>query len=117
MIYHLAEWLAWQACLHQDAYRCASLDAEGFIHCSTREQLTATANRYYQNRKDLVLLCLDESRLEVPLLYEKSASTGDVYPHVYGSISKKAIISTHLVLPGADGFFNLDNSNGSAGIF
>jgi uncharacterized protein (DUF952 family) len=117
MIFHLAEKVTWEACLKQDFYVCKSFSQEGFIHCSTLQQLTATANRYYSNRNDLVLLCLDENALQSPLLYEKAASTGELFPHIYGNINKTAIRKLLVILPDETGTFDLDNVLGSAGIF
>lgn len=47
-----------------------SLAGEGFVHCSTRAQLLATAERYYPGRTDLRVLQLDPNRLVAELRYE-----------------------------------------------
>lgn len=117
MIFHLAEKATWEASFDQQFYSCASLIQEGFIHCSTREQLLATANRYYQGRNDLLLLCLNEEKLTASLVYEKSPSTGEFFPHLYGPINKTAILKTIPFLPDAQGIFKLNNLDGSDGIF
>ncbi len=41
-----------------------SLDAEGFIHCSTiAHQAIETANLYYRGQHDLLVLRIDERKL------------------------------------------------------
>ena len=58
MILHICSAAEWQAS-HDDHYRCASLDHEGFIHCSRPEQVVEVAGRLFQGRRDLVLLVID----------------------------------------------------------
>lgn len=80
-IYHLAEPTRWPA----DPYVAESLATEGFIHCSTAEQLSQTYDRYYAGRRDLVLLTVDPAALDVRVEHE--------FPHVYGHIPASAVIS------------------------
>lgn len=81
----------------------ASLEAEGFVHCSTREQLLATAERYFSGEDGLRVLQLDESRLAAELRYEESTG-GDRFPHIYGPINSDAIVR-ETVLERRDGRF------------
>ena len=39
--------------------RGVTLEQEGFIHCSTRDQVEATANRFYGDVEQLVVLTID----------------------------------------------------------
>jgi len=55
---------------------------EGFVHCSTRDQLAGTIERHFAGVDELVLLELDQVRLGAALRWEESRP-GAVYPHVY----------------------------------
>lgn len=107
MIYHIASESAWQAAERQGSYRADSLDSEGFIHCSTRDQLVEVANRLYRDRRDLVLLCIDDGRVDAEIRYENLEGGRQPYPHVYGEIDLDAICDALLYEPGPDGTFGL----------
>ena len=62
-IFHLALPEDWQGAFETGEYRWSTrgqtLDAVGFIHCSTAVQIEATANRFYGDLAHLVLLTID----------------------------------------------------------
>lgn len=99
-ILHIATWADWNAARAAGSYRPASLDREGFIHCSTATQVVGSANKYFRGRTDLVLLCIDESRIAVTVRYEPPAEVGGVrdaraderFPHVYGPLDLDAVV-------------------------
>ena len=103
VLFHIAEQPFWDAAVVSSEYRVPSLDAEGFIHLSTRAQFVATANRYYIGRSDLILLEVDESTLE-DLRYEVSTND-ELFPHLYGVLPVSVVVRTHIFLPSADGTF------------
>jgi uncharacterized protein (DUF952 family) len=80
------------AALDAGAYAAASLESEGFIHCSTREQVVRTANRFYRGRAGLVLLCIDATALGSALRFEPA--DGELFPHCYGEIPLESIVAT-----------------------
>ncbi len=94
LIYHIVlpdDWAAFQG----EMYTSASLDTEGFIHCSFAEQLEDVIQRYYAKEQKLVVLEIESERLMSRMLLE--ASTNDeIYPHVYGPINRKAIVRTEV---------------------
>ena len=57
---------------------------DGFVHCSTREQLGRTALRHFADEPDLVVAVLDGDAVGEWLRWEPS-SNGDRFPHVYAS--------------------------------
>lgn len=74
----------------------ASLESEGFVHCSTGEQLLATARRYYAGVTGLRVLVLDPQRLTAELRYEMPAgahSPRELFPHIYGPLNREAIVA------------------------
>jgi len=68
-----------------------SLEAEGFIHCSTPEQVLTPANERFAGRNDLVLLVIDPALVSSPIVVEDSYGSGTEYPHIYGTIPTKAV--------------------------
>jgi len=95
-ILHLTERALWDAARAQGTYeistRGRTLREEGFIHCSTRAQLPATARRFFDGVDDLVVLVIDPARLDVPLKYESNKPGGEEFPHVYGPIPVDAVV-------------------------
>ena len=73
MIYHLTDRAAWEDARARGKYNAPSLDSEGFIHCSTREQVLDVANQHYRGEAGLLLLCIDENRLRAKLRWEAPA--------------------------------------------
>lgn len=69
-----------------------SLQSEGFIHCSTRDQVLIPANERFAGRDDLVLLIIDEERVTSPVRYEDCYQSGTAFPHVYGPIDWDAVV-------------------------
>ncbi len=90
-IYHVAGESEWKNCLADAYYKPNLYEQEGFIHCCTKPQLSGVLHRYYQGRTELLLLHLDESQLECEVKYE-AATDGELFPHLYGTINKGAII-------------------------
>ncbi len=115
MIFHIANKDEWERSLRGGSYEPATLKTEGFVHCSTREQLAATANRFFRGRSDLVLLCIDSRLLRAELRFETPADPSDdrarqQFPHVYGPIHVDAVTRVLDFRSGADGSFSLPAS-------
>lgn len=91
MIYHIATSEDWNLHLTNSTYEPRAFLKEGFIHCSTKEQVPGVLQRYYAGARDLILLHVDEGKLTVLLKYEE-ATNGELFPHVYGPINKDAIV-------------------------
>jgi len=96
MIYHIATSEDWNLYLAKSTYEPQAYMKEGFIHCSTLEQVPGVLQRYYSGVKNLILLHIDESRLTAELKYEEAASH-ELFPHVFGPINKDAIITQELL--------------------
>jgi uncharacterized protein (DUF952 family) len=100
MILHIAIRADWDAARAAGSYRPASVEHEGFIHCSTIDQVVGTADRYFRGRDDLVLLCIDDLRVAGELRHEPPAviggspdrRTGELFPHLYGPLPLDAVI-------------------------
>lgn len=92
IIYHIVSKAQWEAQQDASSYYAEHFEKEQFIHASTRSQLNATANRYYQQETSIYVLHIDTTLLTVALKYERSASLQEDFPHIYGGINKEAII-------------------------
>ncbi len=87
-------------------YRPDSVDASGFIHASPAEQLTRVANKYYADRKDVRLLCVDPLRVKAEIRWEPA--TGGLYPHIYGPLNLDAVVRIRRVQADSDGRIRID---------
>lgn len=91
-------------------YRAASLDVEGFIHCSDFGTVHLPANALFAGRTDLVLLTIEPAELEHELRWERplvGPPDGPWFPHVYGPINTDAVVDVIDFPPGPDGTFTL----------
>ena len=102
-ILHICPAEDWNKAIKDRLYRAASLETEGFIHCSKPEQILAVANRYFSGVEELVLLWLDPGKLTAELRYE--ISEGDVYPHIYGPLNLETVFAVTKISPESDGVF------------
>jgi uncharacterized protein (DUF952 family) len=99
-ILHITTRAEWDAARAAGSYRPTSLAREGFIHCSTPAQAVGSAARYFRGRTDLILLCIDESRVAGDLRYEPPAAVGGApdpragerFPHLYGPLALDAVV-------------------------
>lgn len=106
MIYHLTSRAAWAKAQVEKVYVHESLAREGFIHCSTGEQLEATANRYFKSEPSILVLVIDPKKVKAEIKVEQSAHGW--YPHIYGTLPVEAVIISHEVERGSDGLFHLN---------
>ena len=114
MIYHIASRSAWEEAQTHGQYSAPSLQSEGFIHCSTRDQVLDVANEFYRGQPDLLLLCIDANRLRAELRWEapahpkpletSRASSATRFPHLYGLLNLDAVLVVHELSEGAYGF-------------
>jgi uncharacterized protein (DUF952 family) len=111
-ILHITHRNEWEASVSSGYYAPDSLDAEGFIHCSTFEQTVETANRYFANQQDLVLVCIDTAKTDAKVKYEGPAGVQDprtelLFPHIYGPLNLSAVVQVAEFVPNEDGEFEL----------
>ena len=110
MIYHIASNSDWEDALKAGVYSADSLQTEGFIHCSTSEQVLAVANRFYQGHTDLMLLSIDEVQFKLPIRYENLEGGTERFPHVYAAIPLPAIVRSVPFPPLDNGSFEFPSS-------
>jgi uncharacterized protein (DUF952 family) len=104
-IYHLIAPSVWRQ-QGPEPYRHASLESEGFIHCSNREQVAWAANKFYGTQSELAALVIDADRLTSPLR-DEDPGIGTPFPHIYGPINRDAIVAVEPLRRTPDGKWEL----------
>ncbi len=100
-LYHLVPRRTWEENPGQP-FRADSLRSEGFIHCSFADQVAGSANRFYADQQDLLVLHIDPAQLSSPVKEEPSG-TGELFPHIYGPIPRDAVVRVQVLQRGSDG--------------
>lgn len=91
MIFHIATRDSWDEAARAGTYRAETLETEGFIHCSTAEQVAQVANVRFRGREDLLLLWIDESRVRAEIKWEEASDGTGTFPHIYGPLDIDAV--------------------------
>jgi uncharacterized protein (DUF952 family) len=117
LIFHITSRLEWQAAQARGDYRAPSLETEGFIHMSTSKQVLHVANAFYRGQSGLVLLVVDETRINPQVKWAAPAgppapgiSQDDKFPHVYGPLNLDTVVDVLDFNPDANGNFQLPAS-------
>lgn len=108
VLVHICGAEEWRSAQDDGVLRPDSLASHGFVHLSTPGQVHLPANRLYAGRSDLVLLRVDPARLSSPIRWEPGVPSDPdamVFPHLYGPLPTKAVISVTRYEPGGDGVF------------
>ena len=106
-IFHITPKEKWKRSSSRSQYTEDSLQSEGFIHCSTAEQVIDTANKHFKGQSDLVLLKIDTSDIVSAIAYEANVENGETYPHIFGPIAHDAIKEVIELHVSSDGTFSL----------
>jgi uncharacterized protein (DUF952 family) len=109
-IYHILTVEEWEQANAVRVYRPDSLDEDGYIHAGYLEQILDVANILFPGEPDLVLLCIDPSRVTTPIredLVEFPEGTHSLHPHFYGPLNLDAVVQVVPLPPSPDGTFNL----------
>jgi len=92
-LFHITTRAAWAAAQASGVYEPASLRSEGFIHLSTAEQWRTTLARFFATQRELVLLTIDPTDLDVR--FERA--DGDDFPHLYGALPIAAVVAVEAI--------------------
>jgi uncharacterized protein (DUF952 family) len=89
--YHLVPADDWAAADPDEPYAAASLAMEGFIHCTDgMVEVVATANRHYRDDpRAFLVLTVDLEASGSPWRIDDERG---IYPHVFGTIDRAAVI-------------------------
>jgi uncharacterized protein (DUF952 family)/(2Fe-2S) ferredoxin len=105
-ILHITQRQAWATAKDLGTYRSNTLDSEGFIHCSTIAQVIGSANRFFKDQKDLVILIINVDRVTPEIRYE-GADSNNLFPHIYGALNIDAVMQSIDLESNPDGSFIL----------
>jgi uncharacterized protein (DUF952 family) len=93
---HVTTREAWEGARATGLYEGDSLEAEGFIHCCTEDQLEGVVERFFAGGgPGLVILFIDPERVTSEIRWE------DGFPHVYGPLEIEAVTSAAPLLSGS----------------
>lgn len=96
-IFHVATDDDWQQARVSGSYTTSTygvtLEQEGFIHASRRDQVQPVLERFYgEAPAPLVLLEIETDLLDVPWREEDVA--GETFPHIYGPLDVRAVVAS-----------------------
>jgi uncharacterized protein (DUF952 family)/protein-tyrosine phosphatase len=95
MIYHLTTQPEWQKAQEEGIYIPGGFEEDGFIHCSDHYQIKSTANRFFRDTPQLIVLEIDPSLTGAELVYENLEGGEMPYPHLYGILPVSAVETVH----------------------
>ncbi|WP_245585583.1 DUF952 domain-containing protein [Pseudonocardia asaccharolytica] len=109
---HLCTRAEWRAALSTGVVAPPSLSEVGFVHLSTPEQVALPATRLFPDRRDLLLLAVDQASLAasgIEMRWEPGLP-GDPdtmrFPHAYGPVPTSAVVAVQTYRPRPDGRFD-----------
>ena len=106
-IFHITKRENWERAKREGSYQAPSLAAEGFIHCSTGDQVIRTANRLFQGQTGLVLLEIDTDRVGAEIKHENCEGGQEHFPHIYGPLDAESVTRVMVFEPGEAGGFSM----------
>jgi uncharacterized protein (DUF952 family) len=113
-IYHFTERETFELAQSQGYFKPNPFDRDGFIHCSTRDQVLRVANFIAPKDGDLVLLEIDTTLVKPEIVYENLDGGEILFPHVYGTLPLHTITTVWRFAPNNNGEFEFPSENESA---
>ena len=101
-IYHIVGQAEWEDATARGVYQPRSLTTEGFIHCSTVDQVAGVARALYADQEELLMLHLDVELIAPEIRYEGEP---EAFPHIYGPLELAAVLHVQRYAAGDDGRF------------
>ncbi len=114
VVLHLMPVAAWLALADGEPVTNASLESEGFIHCTDEPRvMLLVANAFYSALPGAFIVAhVDTERLTSRCVWETPAHISDSgqalapqFPHVYGPIDRAAVIATQTMMRDEHGAF------------
>lgn len=89
ILYHICTEQEWNNCSTNENYKHITLETEGFIHHSNREQLSKTLDRFFGDATQLKILEILYDQNDPLLKFEMADN--ELFGHYYGEIPKTKI--------------------------
>ena len=105
MILHCMKKSTWEERKNKEFWGNRNMEADGFIHCSSVEYFWRVAPNFKDIKDEMVLVCIDEDKLNAEVRYEDGDHCRRAYPHVYGLINREAIVKVLPFLRKEDGTY------------
>ena len=102
---HIAMREQWEQAKKVGQYKGNTLDSKGYIDFSKPEQVIEDANALFQGQKELVLLYIDDSKVQSEIRYETIGGT--LYTFLYDVISTEVVIDEIYFARDTSGKFTL----------
>lgn len=91
-IYHITTRDQWARAREAGQYEADTLASEGYMHCSTQDQVAGVLERYFKGQTDLVKLKILKEKVNRPLVFELAGSINEVFPHIHGPLNLDAVV-------------------------
>lgn len=101
-IFHLVRPADWEKSLDRGRHITPSLESEGFIHCSSYEQIIGSANKHFPEGDELLVLMIPEKWVKNILKWEESRDNA-LFPHLYGPLPVEKVENLRILKRGPDG--------------
>lgn len=104
LTYHGVEKSYWDSQPAGEPYRPPGFEADGFVHTTEGREAVALVLTHLYGGSDgaFVVLHVDLDRIRVPWRYDDAA---ELFPHVYGPLSRDAIVRVEDAGRATDGSF------------
>lgn len=108
IILHCLTQSKWNIAKENSYYGRESIEAYGFIHCSSIRDFWRVAPNFKNNDEPLLLLCIDSNKVEADIKCEDHDNCGREYPHVYGELNVDSVVRVLPFLKSDQGHFILN---------
>ncbi|MCQ1834990.1 DUF952 domain-containing protein [Neorhizobium galegae] len=103
IVYKIVPETLWRQAKQKGVFAGAEIDLkDGYIHFSTGPQAKETARLHFAGISGLMLVAVDATLLGEALKYETSRG-GDLFPHLYSTLSVSSVLWEMPLLIGVDG--------------
>ncbi len=83
------------------------LEDQGFVHLLEPDQVLKIANASFAGREDLLLLVLHRARVRSSIFEADLYKTGELFPHILGTLNLEAVMMVLDFPPSDDGTFKM----------
>lgn len=107
LIYKIVPQIEWDAAEKTGVFTGSPVDVkDGFIHFSTADQVTETANKHFKGLSNLLLIIVEEDLLDSDALKYEISRGGDLFPHLYGALALDSIVGVAKFEANEQGLFS-----------